>query len=213
MKRLFAHALILLLLAACSPSGNESCSEGGEVCIELHAIEPITYGEPVIVTITVTSHRDIPELGVSLYHEAGIVVEGPEGWEEGLLHPMVFTGGASWGVAIDENQTLVFTRTLHFPSRGYFTLVAAASTLVFRTDTLLGVHLTEQGGTVYYANTPIPYTPGPLPTTDPDTLATVRARPSPTPWPILTPFPTNTVEITSTPYPPPEIPPPDAPYP
>jgi hypothetical protein len=77
-------------LAACSSGGTgyrlENCSSGKEVCITLTPVEPIHFGQPVTVTITVTSSIDISELSVSLQTDGN--VDGPQNWENYLSYKL-----------------------------------------------------------------------------------------------------------------------------
>lgn len=218
MKRTLACILLLLSLTACASAVSDKgdCSGNGEVCIKVRAEEPIRFGEPVIVTITVTSGKDITDLGVSLYHDVDVVVEGPQSWEKDLQDAAIFKGGASCGVAIKANHPLTFTRKLYLPPReGEVWIKAEASTQSLRTADTISIYVTRQGGTVYLSGTSIPITPGPLPTVDPVLLATLRAMPTETSWPTLTPIPPVPLLVTPTspPYPPPGSPPPGTPYP
>ncbi len=212
MKRLLPSILLIVGLTACagaSSFGKHNCSAGGEVCIEVCVDEPIFFGEPVIVTITVTSEKNISRLGVSLYHNVDITVEGPQGWEEDLQNVTIYKSGASWGVPITASRPAIFIRKLILsPREGDFYIIARASTLELEAVDMIRIYITKEGGKVYRSGTPIPITPGPLPTIDSDTLATLQAMPTATPYPTMPPVPTTKTPpaeiLDSTAYPPPE---------
>ncbi len=206
MKNIWSCVFLLVSLTACtSGSPNQGgCSEDGELCIALHAEEPIRFGSQVIVTITVTSKKDIADLGVSLSHDADVTIEGPQTWEDNVRRSNTFLGGASWLVSINENQPLTFIRKLYLPPReGMFSVITEASTPDLRIAVSITIIMTSQGGKVYLSGTSIPITEGPLPTMNPSMLETLRARPTETPFQTLTPYPTSTGTPTSA-YPPPE---------
>ena len=215
MKRFLACVLLLVSLTACggaSSFGKHNCSSGGEVCIEVRADEPISFGGTVTVSITVTSEKDISDLGISLLHNVDVVVEGPQDWEKESQDAAVWESGAGWKTAIEANHTLTFKRLLYLPSRkGEFYVIARASTLDFEAGDELRIYMTQEGGRVYLSGTKIPITPGPqlVDTMDPSVLATFQARPTKTPYPTMPPIPpteTPPPEILGTPaYPPPEV--------
>jgi hypothetical protein len=110
MKRFWIFVLLLAGLTACagaSSFGKHNCSSGGEVCIEVRADEPISFGGPVIVTIMVTSEKDISDLGISLYHNVDVVVEGPQDWEKESQDATVWESGAGWKATIEANHPLI----------------------------------------------------------------------------------------------------------
>jgi ABC-type sulfate transport system substrate-binding protein len=115
MKRLLVYVLVLVSLAACAGSasfGRHNCSKEGEVCVDLRAEEPISFGGSVTVTITVTSGKDIPVLGVSLAHDVDVVVQGPEGWEKDSRDITFSKSVASWATMVEANRSITFKRTL-----------------------------------------------------------------------------------------------------
>lgn len=222
MKNLWIYFLVIFSLVACvskSPGGFR-CSPDGQVCIDIHANEPIHYGDPVEILISVTSDRDIENLYIDLAYYPKITIEGIENWTENIQDPLIWQGGAGWRASINANQTLIFTRTFTLPlEEGYFSIDASISEKnSFRATNGLTIAMTTQGGMVYLANTPIPRTPGPvqLPTTDPHVLETLLAMPTYTPWVTLTPHPVINSTPTPPAYPPPATPDldhPGVPYP
>ncbi len=204
MKSLLFFIFLMFGITACS-AGRYNCSAAEEVCVELRAEEPVQPNEPLTLTITATTTTDIPELQMYLTSIPRILIEDGGVWKEWV----------NWVINAEADHTYVFTYNIRFTYEdAIYQLYAGAYTpSLGDTSDSIHIQLNSLGGTVYYAGTPIPTSSGPLPTTDPITLATLHAMPSPTPWPILTPYPTNTVAITSTPYPPPDMPPPDVPYP
>jgi hypothetical protein len=182
MRHLFVCILLLTGLTACvgpSAPGSGRCSKGGEVCVKATAVEPIQLGEPVTVTITVTTEKDTPILGVSLYHDVDVFVDGPQGWEKEAKDSVVYKGGAGWAISTKANQPFSFTRKVRFPLReGIFTLVVSAGTPSFRAEDSVLIYLTRAGGKIYLSGTSVPipgWTPG-----QPAPAVTVTRGPSPT---------------------------------
>ena len=192
MKIKFAIVIFGILLTGCvgaSVLGGTKCQQG--VCINAQIGEPVKFNEPVALTITVTSERDITNLGVSLYRDPDTVVEGPQNWEPSTKNRLVWEGGASWRVDVKANEPSVFSRTLRFPAEErLFFIGFTASTPSFRVEDSLRIYITRVGGTVYYSGTPIPITPGPVPTSPP-ALRTLLAQPTATRTPRRIPTPTR----------------------
>jgi hypothetical protein len=201
MKRFLACVLMLVSLTACASGASDkgSCSKDGEVCIKVRAEEPIQFGAPVTVTITLTSEKDITDLGVSLMtYPKSIVVQEAVDQEPGKV-TWKNQSGVDWLVNIKGNQPVTFTRQLKLsPEDGVINITAHAITPGFRAADTIIIYLTNEGGKVYLSGTSIPVTPGPLPTITPG--------PSPTFVPtatVPTPFPSPAPTRTATPYPPP----------
>jgi len=195
MKRLLICVLLLAGLTACAaPSGSGAwrcgkSSRTGNLCIKLTVTEPITLGQPVSVTITVNSEKDIPGLEISLgYFAPGRKVSIDE--EPGLPSPK--DGGVKWTADVQANRPLTFTRKIRLPSAEgeYNQIDLYASVHELNIGMVVGdqvrIYLTREGWKVYYSGTPLPITPGPLP------VYTVTPGPSPTFIPTDTPWPTPT---------------------
>ncbi len=215
MKRFWVCVFLLVGLTACggaSSFGKHNCSSGGEVCIEVRAEEPIAWGEPVTVNITVTSEKDISDIGISLSHNADVNMEKSQGWEKDSRDITFFDGGVSWVTTVEANRSITFKRILYLPpSDGMFYIIAGARTSNLEAGDEIDIYMTHEGGKVYLSGTRFPITPGPqlVDTMDPSVLATFQARPTKTPYPTMPPVPpteTPPPEILGTPaYPPPEI--------
>jgi len=195
---------LILNLSACASSSSldrHNCSQ--EACIEVRVVEPIRFGEPITVTITVTAEKDIPKLGVSLYHDVDVIMEGPQGWEKEVRNAWKGKAGASWEITAKANQSMRFTRTMRLPSReGFFEFIGSASIPGARPTDSVRIHLTHAGGKVYLSGTSVPITPGPAPTITPGpspTFIPTPARfvsPLPTPMRSLSPLATPTRSTT-----------------
>ncbi|OGO26401.1 MAG: hypothetical protein A2W33_10790 [Chloroflexi bacterium RBG_16_52_11] len=204
MKRFLICALVMITLAACADGSSlyrHNCSEGGEVCIELQAEEPIVNGEPVIITITVTSEKDIPDLKIFLYSFPKTQIEDIDGWND---------DGVNWVIDTKANRSYTFTRKVLLSSKeGLFDVIAEVYTPSLHTADMISILLTDDGGKVYHSGTPIPITEGPVPlfTGPSPTFEPTRTRPI---------FPTA---VSTTEAPPLEVlgtpayPPPGTPYP
>lgn len=163
---LLVFTLSVLGLSACmgaSAPGGGTCKQG--ICVKIAAVEPIHFGEPVTVTITVTSDKDLSNLRVSLYHDVDVVVEEPQNVEKGVKDQTFWRGGASWGIDAKADSPLNFARRIRFPTReGWFTIVANAGTPSVRTEDSIIIYITPEGGKVYLSGTPLPITPVVIPT-------------------------------------------------
>jgi hypothetical protein len=197
MKWLWRLAILMLILAGCgggASPGSGWCDQG--LCVKIEVVEPVQWGKPLTVKITVTTEADIPDLGVSIYtYPPDVVVEGPIGWEPTSKGGMVWKGGAGWLVATKANQPIVFIRNIRVPAKQSPFLVdiqANASTREGRrVSHSVHIYLAREGGKVYYAGTPLPITPWPLP------VYITTLGPSLTPQPTFTPTPT--LPLTPTP--------------
>ena len=185
MKHLLICVLLLASLASCAaPSGPGAfrCSEDNQACVKLTVAEPIKLGEPVSVTITVTSKKNLPELMVSLSTSPAGKVSIVE--EPGLPSPK--GGGVGWTASVQANRPLTVTRKIRLPDvegeyGGYALIDVTAFTHVpggMVIDDGLMIYVTSQGAKVYYANTPIPITPLPVPTNTPGPTPTFIPTPT-----------------------------------
>ncbi len=213
--------LIVFYIAACSPGGSISsktnCSNKGEVCIITSVDEPIRWGEPVNISIQVTSLKDIFNLNVTLHTSAEVTTDGPKSWEKYLTNTIIQPGYAIWNFDIKAGQTLTFKRVLHFPEdEGYYNISAevinTGGTLI-GTDTFT-VYMTKYGGTIYREGTSIPlYTPNiTSPAYGPGTPFPTFLYPSSTPVPAIVASSTQIIPLATTSIPP-MAPYPSPPYP
>ena len=191
MKHLLICVVMLASLASCAaPSGPGAfhCSEDNQACVKLTVAEPIKPGEPVSVTITVTSEKNIPGLKVylSTYPAGKVSIEEEPG------QPSPKAGGVNWTTDVQANHPLTITRKINLPNvegeYGGYVLVQLIAFVVTAPgaviDDDLMIYVTRQGAKVYYPGTPIPITPLPVPTNTPG--------PTPTFIPTLTFIPTPT---------------------
>jgi hypothetical protein len=163
MKRGWLFVIGIILLAGCMGSaapGGGKCREG--ICVKIEVAEPVRWGEPVTVTITVKTETDFPKLGVSLYFiDRSIIVEGPAGWEANCQEGTVWEGGAAWLVEARAGQIMTFVRKIWLPAtEESFQILANATTPQgFRVTDSVRISLTRKGGKVYYSGTPVPTRP------------------------------------------------------
>ena len=152
MKRLLlVFTLSVLSMSACmgaSAPGGGTCKQG--ICIKIRVVEPIRFGEPVAVTITVTSEKEMPEMKVFLYSYPPALIEDGQDWKE---------KGTNWLAEAKANSSQVFTRKVRLPSEGTFDLRAEVYTPGLYVIDYVTVHLTREGGKVYLSGTPLPITP------------------------------------------------------
>jgi hypothetical protein len=219
MRRYLAYVILLVSLVACAdaaPPNRPNCSSGGEICIELWADEPVSFGKPVTITLIVTSEKDIPELNIyfSTWPQS-VVVQDPTSVEPGQVTKKS-QSGIHWLVEIKGDQTLTFTRNITLPTdEGLFDIQAAATTTSIRAETSIGILLTREGGKVYLSGDYVPVTSGPElgVTTDPLLLETLRAMPTETAYPTLTAIPATQEPLRGILGTPAYPPPPGTPYP
>ncbi len=206
MKKYLLLILLAIVLSACGDGnmGELGCSYSGEVCIAMVIDDPHSFKEPTEVTINVTSTVNIIDLQFFLGASPPVILfEDSQNWDYKTI---------SWAIDIEANKPQSFVRRFILPEKdGYFQLITSAKTITQRADISLTIHQENGITDVFYANTPIPYTPGPLPTIGPEFLQTLQAIPRPTRYPTLVPRPTNSSTPTSPFYPPPARPPWDAP--
>ena len=105
MKLVLMGAILCLTLAACGgPAAPAGGSCNGGLCIQLSAVQPIRFGDAIVVNVTVKSEKQIPDLGVSVYtYPIDAVIDGPEGWEANTAERTVYKGGAGWKFAARAN--------------------------------------------------------------------------------------------------------------
>ncbi len=182
MKRVILFSLIgFVFVSSCAPStGDTNCKNG--LCVKLRAAEPIDFSKPVTVTITVTTDKAVPNLGVSLSSDYGVVIDGPQGWQENVREGTVWNGGAGWRVSTQANQTSEFVRIVRLPSReGFFLLIARAGFPTGESvEDSLYIHLTPAGGSLYLSGTPLPITPDVI-KTPPPIILNPKGTPLPSP--------------------------------
>jgi len=178
MKRLWILAILMIVLAKCggsaAPSGGQ-CNQS--LCVKIEVAEPIRWGEPIVVTVTVTAEMDVSNLQVSLTSYPPMSIEDHQGkW---------IREGTRSDVNLIANRPLVTVYKVRLPSEGTFELRAGAyaPNLPYVSDSVR-IYLSGGKGEVYYSGTPIPVTPWPLP------VYTVTPGPSPTPLPTFTLIPT-----------------------
>ena len=152
MKRLWMLAMLMIVLAGCRGSAASSggqCTRG--LCVKIEVAEPVRWGEPIVVTVTVTVDRDISDLQVSLTSFPPVSIEDQGKWIE---------EGSRANVRLTANQPLIIMRKVLPHREGTFELMAGVYTpnLPYISDSVR-IYLTRTGGKAYYANTPVPTSP------------------------------------------------------
>ncbi len=186
MNRLWMLAILMIVLAGCggsaAPSGGQ-CKQG--LCVKIEVAELIRWEEPIVVTVTVTTERDVSNLQVSLTSYPPVSIEDHQGkWiEEGIRSD----------VNLIANRPLVTVHKVRLPSEGTFELRAGAyaPNLSYVSDSVR-IYLSREGGVANPTPAVLPGTPALVPTLPPKRLLT----PFPTATPWTSPLPTPT-------YPPP----------
>ncbi len=182
--------LLLMSLTACvgpstSDMGAFRCDETAGLCIKLTADETIIVGQPFMVTILVTSDKDIPKLLISLSRGSG----GKISFEEPSLK--AWKGdGVNWLVDARAKQPLTFTRKVLLPAEeGVYTIIADAYIPGrYPVSDSISIYLTNDSGKVYYEGTRVPgWMPG-----IPELAVTCEPNTCPTPPPTSILFSTAT---------------------
>ncbi len=153
MKRRYLLAILIIILAGC---GGSFSADGGQceqgICVQIEAVEPILWGEPVTVKISAKTDKEITDLGISIFVMPynSVVVEGPENWEKETKDGAVFEGGGGWRITTKANQLNTFTRKVYLPPKeGSFEISASATTLQgMRVTNNVRILLTRKGGVV-----------------------------------------------------------------
>ena len=160
------------LLGLPFPLGGFMCDGGEKLCIKLTVAEPIKSGQPVNVTITVISLKDIPELHVNLssWPFQDVTIDEEPG------QPSSTQGGIAWTSSVQAYHRLTFTREIHLPLIDEEMLqqrYAGYALFDFKTSVWVEGHrpigdgaaivITSQGIQVYPWGERIPITPGPQP--------------------------------------------------
>ena len=214
MKNLWIYVLLVLSISACASEGSgfENCSNDGDVCLWMHVEEPVLFGEPNSLTITVSSSIDIDNLVVNLTSYPQILIQDINSWANHL----------NWEIDIIAGQQQTFTKNILLPeSNGYYLILGDAYTYTPQEFARHSFYIVQKDGTsaIYYAGTPIPRTTEFMSSLSPNEIQTLQAVPTITERPTRTPRPTKTSTPTSWAYPPPASPtapwdnPGDEPYP
>jgi len=177
MKRVFNRvallAVVSLALPACGPvfaPGGGKYQQGIYVKVEL--TEPVSFNQPVPVTITVETEKDEIGLQINMAVEAGALIEGE----------------SHWVVNTRAGQPVRVTSTVRFTREGYFEVIGGALTREGRhVYTHVLVYVTPAGGTV---NPQVPPAGTPRPLTAVPSTPRVS---TPTPPSTLPPPPTSRV--------------------
>ncbi|MFZ3070412.1 MAG: hypothetical protein WA110_04740, partial [Anaerolineaceae bacterium] len=181
MKRLCLLVILTIFLAGCGTSEGLSrlqCDQ--DICINIKVNEPVLWGEQIIVQINVITKKNYSNLSVTFeYNDKEIVVEEPELQEPGRV---TWKGdqGVTWSVDTIADQPVVFERKLQLPStEGYWYL--SANTINPEGSVIgdyVNIHLTREGGKVYYSGTPMPTDSDPVPTLNESQRMTQKAWPT-----------------------------------
>lgn len=177
---------LLTSCAGASAPSSKTCQTG--VCVQTQVIEPVELNKPVRVIVTVETEKDVTGLEVSVgVTEPSILFDELHEEEKGK------DGTRKWVKQIREAKArapIQMTTTIRFTQEGFFYVYGTAydRQLGLGVSDIVRVQITSLGGKVYLPGTPIPITPGPVPT-----LAPWMRTPSPTPiqptTPIRPPYP------------------------
>lgn len=159
MKKILFCILLLASLTACSATssqGSLECNKKEGVCIYIKAEEPIIAGEPVTVTVTVKSAKDIPDLGIVLEANGNVYFEEPElkTWKK---------TGIDWKVDLKADKTKIFKQKVLFPVEdGFYQLLVTAYIQDYGpiTSNYINMSIKNKEGSAYYPGTKIPGSEG-----------------------------------------------------
>jgi hypothetical protein len=207
--------LVSEFLTACAPggsaSGNSNCSAKGSLCITVSTDSDPKFAVRYRVTlkILVTSQNNLPETFVVLHLNGGVILDGPQSWENYLSHSSYDQGLVTWNFPIKAGQTLTFNRVVRFPKEdGSYNITVTVGTPVepMAGSDSFDVFVLGESGSIIRAGTPIPlhtpkdnsgvYGPGtPVPTyccaanTPLQVPTSTEIIPAPTPGSSLAPYP------------------------
>jgi hypothetical protein len=187
MRRFFSiFLLLLLLLTACAPGGGEGkCSKG--VCVKIRSVGPLKKDSSIPIMIKAKSDKDQTDMYVILaLTNAGTIEEAADKSDvvyrknEGVVE-------LAWKKKMQAKKEITITQNVRVEGPGDYTLTAM---VILPSGSVVSeglvLRITEEGGTEYVSDTPIPpgtqvplqtVTPGPSPTF----LPTDTALPLPTP--------------------------------
>lgn len=163
MKKLFVCVLVLICLSGCgaasAPGGSgSSCDQG--VCVRLSALEPIKYGNPVFLTITVTSDKD-QKIGVALQSFPNVIFE--EAKDNVVTANTKDKGILSWEIQrVKANTPVTFSVSVSMPEETLYHFTAFASTVSVKASDGITIQYFASNPKVYMEGTPISGTPGPV---------------------------------------------------
>ncbi|MCS7251336.1 MAG: hypothetical protein NZ572_02700, partial [Thermoflexus sp.] len=167
-----------------------------DLSVKIEVAEHIRWGEPVVVTVTVTAKQGVSDLGVALTSYPPVFIEDRGKWiEEGI----------KVSVDVKAHQPLVLVHRVRPPKEGEFQLIAEAyAPILGYVFDSVRIYVGREGGVVNPTPKALPGTPALVPTAPPEWRLTPF--PTSTPWP--TPFPTPTSPVpehTPTPTQPPSL--------
>ncbi len=180
MRRFLALVIAAWALVGCSNGkapARPNCND--ELCVGLQVSGPVQLNQTANVTITVQPSNDIP--GLKIYLAAfptSVAVEGDR----------------QWVVDARANQAIVLRGAVKPTQEGIFRVFAQASNPLKGgvTTDYVRVLLTNAGGTVYLAGTPLPVTPVVI-KTPPPIILNAQGTPIPSPTKAgVPPMPVNT---------------------
>ncbi|MCI0521108.1 MAG: hypothetical protein L0Z70_12745, partial [Chloroflexi bacterium] len=156
--------LVSITLTACGSGGlayqtNGWMSQEG-IRLKLDVVEPIIYGEPIVLLFTVTSDHDVPEIYGTVESVGAQAVTDPGIWQDEVSDFETWNRGASadWKFSLEDDVPYTVMRPFQYTPRvGYYHFSA---TVAFRngfySGTTLWIYMNESGGTVYRSGTPMP---------------------------------------------------------
>jgi len=221
MKNILAAVIVLIFLIVSVFSihsgtfapDNPSCSEG--VCVKTQITEPLRLGAPVPVTITVTTDREIPNLGIALFSVAGNALgeEPQSSIAPGSGETPVAKDWVDWSVDADPRLPVSVSGTVLLPSQeGTFDVVGIANTSSLSVTNVVHIHVARDDQALVPSIDKNPIVPSPFPSSvmlTPASLAT--SAPPLTPLGLVTPLratvvvskpiPTSVPRPTLPPYP------------
>ena len=153
MKQIIAIVILGICLGACvaAPApGSRQCSSNG-VCIKIQVAEPIRLDEPITVTATITSDKDLSQVEIAFASDApDLLIEDKQTWHKGTQ---------SERIDIKANQPARVSRRFLVPKDDRFNIITSAMAPDFRVEDSVYIITTKDSGRVYRAGEPIPTVP------------------------------------------------------
>jgi hypothetical protein len=164
VKQLWLCILLIIILTACAavPEGGLGrCNQG--LCVKLGAQGPFRYGEPLTLTITLTSDRD-QDVNASLNIPNNLMIEQPKSPNDTAIDQPT-QGFYSWkAIHAKANISKTITFKTAFSNEDIYQVVVYADANGIGTSDQIQIGYSKTGISVYFQGTLVPTRLVPSPT-------------------------------------------------
>jgi hypothetical protein len=197
---------LVVLLAACSPSGSGAECRGG-ICVSLEVEGPVMALEPALFIISVRTEKDTPNLGITLSYLSNVTIKDIEKSLDNAKLVYESKNLMTWMADTKGGEENIITGYVIFPkptvSYGIFNsglILSVGNASIMNVTDSITVYLDPEGKQVEDSQAKILLQTDYPPPTPPPDLTIVPPTPMPTvAWPTATPIPSPTLPA----YPPP----------